>query len=138
MAAMQEDFFADTAMIGIASALPAYRFCWLLNNHFDINFVREPDMDVSLQVSADTQHHFPLYKFCRQASGASHSLYRLKSGKESLLPEAKQLDYLWLVQSNTPEADVQIYTRLLRDIPDVQLAQILATERLKNLNNLII
>jgi len=135
--AMQEDFFADTALIGIASALPAYRFCWLLNKHFDMQFRREPELDVCLQ-STGRQIYFPIFQYIPHLSGTKHLIYKLKNDKETLLPEAKQLDYLWMIQSNAPDSDAQTITQSLRDIPDIQLAQILATDKLKSLDHLII
>lgn len=135
--AMQEDFFADTALIGIASALPAYRFCWLLNKHFDMHFKREPELDVCLQ-STGRQIFFPIFQYIPHLSGTKYLVYKLKNDKETLLPEAKQLDYLWLIQSNTADADAQNITQNLRDISDIQLAQIISTDRLKSLDHLII
>lgn len=135
--AMQEDFFADTALIGIASALPAYRFCWLLNKHFDMHFRREPDLDVCLQ-STGRQLFFPIYQYLPHLSGTKHLIYKLKNDKETLLPEAKQLDYLWMIQSNTSDADAQNIMQNLRNIADIQLAQVLSVDRLKSLDHLII
>lgn len=136
--AMQEEFFADTALIGIASTLPGYQFCWTLNKQMDTNFVREPEMDVCLQSGKTKQHYFPIYVYCLPTNGMKYFLYKLKSDKEALLPEVKQLDYLWMVQSNSPEHDAQEIVNHLRDLPEVQLAQVLATDKLKNLNHLIV
>lgn len=138
MAAMQEEFFADTALIGIVSALPAYRFCWQLNSFLDMNFVRgEAEQDPVLIKSKHT-HHFPLYQYCMPVHGKTHVIYKLKSDKEHLLPEVKQLDYLWMLQSATPDADADFFIQHLRNIPDIQLAQILSFDRLKNLSHLIV
>jgi hypothetical protein len=136
--AMQEEFFADTALIGIVSTLPGYQFCWMLNKQLETNFVREPEMDVCVQSGKDQQHYFPIYQYNVPMSGSRYVLYKLKSQKESLLPEVKQLDYLWMVQSNSPENDAQNITQHLRDIPEVQLAQVISADRLKNLNHLIV
>lgn len=136
--AMQEEFFADTALIGIVSTLPGYQFCWTLNKQLETNFVREPEMDVCLQSGKTKQHYFPIYVYCLPMNGLKYILYKLKADKEALLPEVKQLDYLWMVQSNTPEREAQDIVHCLRDIPEVQLAQVLDPEKLKNLNHLIV
>lgn len=135
--AMQEDFFADTAMLGIATALPAYHLCWVLNRHFDLNFVRDADQDISTQKKED-QYYFPIYKYELPNSSHKYLLYKLKNGTESLLPETKQLDYLWLIQTANPEEDVNRIAVEIRNIPDVQLAQILVPGQLKSVNNLLI
>jgi hypothetical protein len=135
--AMQEDFFADTAMLGIATASPAYHLCWLLNRHFDINFIRDADLNISTQ-KKDDQYYFPIYKYDLPNSSHKYLLYKLKNGTESLLPEPRQLDYLWLIQTANPEEDAERIAREIRNIPDIQLAQILVPGQLKNVNNLLI
>jgi hypothetical protein len=138
MAAMQEDFFADSSLIGISSSLPIYRFCWLLNKSFALNFTRQPDFDIVLQTGKGKYHYFPVYQYCLPMDGYRHLLYKLKADKESLLPEIKQLDYLWMIQSGTAEKDAADITRQLRNIADIQLAQTLSHDRFKNLNSLFV
>ena len=135
--AMLDDFFSDTSIIGIASALPAYRFCSLLNKHFDLNFIREADLDICLQVNSEEQF-FAIYQYILPLNGGRYLLYRLKNDKDSLLPEIKQLDYLLLIQSFSPEEDGQFILQGLRGIPDVQLAQLLTRDKLKNANSLLV
>jgi len=137
MGAMQEDFFADTAMVGIVSAMQGYRFCWIINNYFNINFTRDPEQDITLQ-KKDNEFYFPVYSFIVANSSNKYLLYKLKNGNETLLPETKQLDYLWLIQTANPDEDAYKITQDLRNIPDVQLAQILAADQLKNIKNLIV
>jgi len=137
MGAMHDDFFADTALIGIVSSLPAYRFCWLLNKHFAIDLVREPDMDISKPGEEET-HYFPIYQYPEPSGSYVYTIYRLKSKEEVLLPEVKQLDYIWMIQSSSPDADANNITQNLREIPDIQLAQILQPDKLKNINNLMV
>lgn len=138
MAAMQEDFFSDSVLIGIVSALPAYRLCWTLNRRFTLQFCRETELDICLQRADGKLHYFNIYQYCVPLNGTRHLLYKLKHNKEVLLPEVKQLDYLWLVQSNTADEDATTYTQYLRDFPEVQMAQIITLDRLKNLSNLLV
>ncbi len=138
ISAMQEDFFADTSLVGIASALAGYRFCWLLNKHFEMNFTRQPDMDICIQPGGGEKKYFAVYQYSLPLSGGRYLLYKLKSDKECLLPEIKQLDFLLLVQSISPIENAHYFLKKLRDIPDVQLAQILDMDKLKNLNNLLV
>jgi hypothetical protein len=136
--AMEEDFFSDCALIGIVSALPAYKLCWKLNSKLDINFVREPELDILVQKSQTIQHYFPIYQYALPLSGCRHLLYKLKNEKEALLPEVKQLDYLWMIQSHEAAHEAHIAAQLLREITDIQLAQILDLDKLKNAGNLLV
>jgi len=135
--AMKDDFFADTAMLGIATALPAYHLCWLLNKHFDINFVRDPEQNISVQ-KKEGEFYFPIYKYDLPNSSHKYLLYKLKNGTESLLPETRQLDYLWLIQTANPEDDVERIAHEIKNITDIQLAQVLVPEQLKSVSNLLI
>lgn len=138
MAAMQEEFFADAALIGLVSTLPASRLCWLLNNRFDISFTRRPDMDICLQKSPSKQHYFSIYEYNIPLSETRYLLYKLKSSNEALLPELKQLDYLWMIQSSSAETDAATFTAWLRDMPEIQLAQTITPDRLKNISHLLL
>jgi hypothetical protein len=138
ISAMQEDFFADTTPIGIASALPGYSFCRLLNKHFAMNFMREPELDICIEAAGGEKKYFPVYQYALPLSGGRYLVYKLKNEKEALLPEIKQLDFLWLIQSISPEADAQFFLQKLRGMADVQLAQILAIDKLKNANYLLV
>ncbi len=137
MSAAQEKFFTDVALIGIVSALPGYHFCWLLNKHFEISFRRDPDQNIPMQ-KKDNQYYFPIYQHIFQNSSHKYLLYKLKNGNETLLPETKQLDYLWLIQTANPEEDACLLANELKNIPDIQLSQIIDPDQLKSLNNLIV
>jgi len=137
MTAMKDDFFAESAMIGIGTSMPGYHFCWALNNHFDINFIRDPEQNILLK-KKDSQYYFPIYYYTVPNSNHQYLLYKLKNGTESLLPETRQLDYLWLIQTANPEEDALLIANELRNIPDVQMATILAPEQLKSLSNLLV
>ncbi len=137
MAAMQEDFFADVAMLGIVTAVPGYHLCWLLNRYFDINFVREPDQNLPLQKKKN-QYYFPIYQYDFPNSNYKYLLYKLKNGSESLLPETRQLDYLWLIQTANPDEDADKIAAELKNIQEIQLAQLLIPGQLKSLNNLLL
>ncbi len=136
-AAMRDDFFDEAAFVGIVSAEPAYRFCWLLNNHFDINFIRDPEQNVSF-LKKENKFHFQVYQCHLPNSFHKYLLYKLKDGGESLLPEIRQMDYLWLIQTANSEADAARIAGELKNIPEVQLTQILSIGQLKSANNLLV
>ncbi len=139
---MVKEFFEETAMIGIVSAQPAYRFCWMINNHFDINFIREPSQDIYLhkkdKQKNENKYHFPIYQYDLPNSFYKYYLYKLKDGPVSLLPEKKQMDYLWLIKTAIPEDDILEIFNELGNIPDVQLSRILDWKKLEHPDNLLI
>lgn len=134
---MEEDFFSDAVFIGIASPFPAYRFCWLLNKHFDVEFKRNPDIDISVHTPKNGKQYFPVYQYAAPLNGAENILYRLRNQRQSLLTEIKGLDFLWMIRNTSEQGFVEETTRLLRTLPQVQLAQILLPRQLKNRNYLL-
>ncbi len=135
---MQDDFFSDTALIGIACSMLHHKFCWTLNNYFDIDLVREPELDIQIKSASGNEVFFPIYQYHFPVGGGRYLIYKLKNGDDFLLQEVKQLDYLWLVQGNNADASALDIIQKLRNLSDVQLAQLIAPERLKNLNHLLI
>jgi len=136
--AMQDDFFSDAALIGIVSALPAYRFCWLLNEHFDWQLKREGESDICLKTSQNISYYFALYRYHAKTSSNEYSLYQLKNNKQALLPELKQLDFILMIKCQDAETEAEIYIDALRKISEVQLAQIIKPEKLKNIDYLLV
>ncbi len=139
-ALMEEEFFEETSLIGIACALPAYRLCWVLNDLFDIEFTCETDMTISLTgKKGDELQYLPVYQYLLPNGVNRYLLYKLKADNNlSLLPEIGKMDYMWLVQTSDHEKDAaEIITRLKRS-PDIVLSQALERTQLKNLKNLLI
>ena len=137
MSAMQEDFFSESALIGIGTALPAYNLCWMLNNHFDTSFARDTEQTITLE-KKKIQFCFPVYSYDIPNTFNKYILYKLKCGAETLLPETRLLDYLWMVQTANPEEDALEILAELRQLNEIQLSLILDPTELKNLNNLLI
>lgn len=138
MSAVTEDFFSDTALIGIGSPLPAHKFCWTINRNLDLKFTREPEFDIEIRKGPEDIHFFSLYQYNIPYSSCSYLLYKLRSERKALLPEIKQLDYLWLVSGQSAELEVMEIADNLRNINGIQLAQIIDRDRIKNLNYLIL
>jgi len=126
----------NTAVISISSSLPSYRLCWLLNNELDINFIRKPELDICLRSTTGKKEYVPIYQSAL-LNGALYILYKLKGDENYFLPENKQADYLWMVQSTCINNDVKKLTNQLLSLPDVQPIEILQTNELKHFDELI-
>jgi hypothetical protein len=132
-AAMQDDFFADSFLLGIGSALPGYRFCQALNLAFDISLAREIDMDIEVVGKNKNENvFFPVYRYVAPIYGHTHLLYKIKNQTEVLFPEIRQLDYLWLIREVNANLDPAIYVEYVKKIPSVQLVVPLIYTQLKH------
>lgn len=137
MDAMEENFFSDTALIGIVSSLSSHRFCGAINKKIDTAFSRKTTSD-PLIVKGGLEYYFDFYEYPLPLNGGRYAIYKLKSGKEVLLPEVKQLDYLWLIECAGPEEEAERIMTLLRQLPEVQLAQIIPADKLKHSSYLLV
>lgn len=165
MGGVRESFFGEAAMIGISCPLPAHRFCWTVNRHFETNFRNVPESTICVAEDKGGKEvvnflggaqtdmfggapaaaapagrwYFPTYTYTVPHSSATHIIYQLKCGTRVLLPEVKHLDYLWLVQTAEPEHDAHTILLELRTAAFVQLAQDLTREQLKkSISNLLL
>ncbi len=141
LAWVEDDFFEGGALTGIASPLPPSRLCWTLNRAFDLQFVREPEQDLCMSTPARSEpslnYYFPVFQYQSIPEATCYTLYRLKTGQESLLPELLQMDYMWMLRSNTPEEDAELFVRGLRQLAEVQMAQVIEAHQLTNGANLV-
>ena len=46
---LNDDFFEDTRLLGISTALKNYQFCWQLNNMLGYNFRLNPEIEIHLR-----------------------------------------------------------------------------------------
>ena len=134
---MEEEFFEDTALVGIATALPAYKLCWMLNEFFEIDFMCEPEMTCPF-VKNNLVYHLPVFQYLLPNCSHRFILYKLKYFQVSMLPEIAQIDYLWLIQTATHKRDAQDIKDGLRKIPEITLSQVLELEDIKNIKNLLV
>ena len=132
-----ENFFEDSKLLGIVTTVKDYRFCWILNNILDINFRINHDFEIKLQ-RKQRQYFFSIYEYNEPNSTLCHYLYNNLHDGEYLLPEFKNLDFLWLMKNDTVTEEYlgQIKTMLL-NIPEVQLITELTNEKIKNKEYLI-
>lgn len=132
-----EHFFEGSKLLGIVTTVKDYRFCWNLNNMLGINFRINHDFEIKLERKG-RQYFFSVYEYHEPNSTLCHYLYNNLHDGEYLLPEFKNLDFLWLMKNDTITEEYlrQIKTMLLA-LPEVQLTTELTNEKIKNKEYLI-
>ncbi len=108
-------FFADASLVGIVAAVPACRFCWLINQHFKASFSNAPDDTIHMladkqgqqtprrkqlppqpslfgaigsdePMSAEVaEYRFPVFHYYVPHTSYRHLLYKLRNEEVSLL-----------------------------------------------------
>ncbi|MFT3902480.1 MAG: IPExxxVDY family protein [Niabella sp.] len=132
-----DEFFEDTKLLGIVTTVKDYRFCWNLNNLLDMDFRINHDIEIQ-RIKKKRTYFFSVYEYHEPNTSLCHYLYNNLFDGEFLLPEFKNLDFLWLMKDDmvTDEYLSQLIF-LLRDIPGVQLVTELTNEKIKNKEFLI-
>jgi hypothetical protein len=136
---LADEFFSDVQLIGIVSTLRGYKFCWSLNHHLSIDFRLHPDMEVQLE-KRKLLYYFNIYSFVDTDVNVSYLLYENESKGEYLVPEFKNLDYLWLIRSeeNDMAETKEKLLEKLRKLDIIQMATYIQIENIKSRENLII
>ena len=132
-----EEFFEGTKLLGIVTTVKDYRFCWNLNNMLGLDFRINHDIEINL-IRKKRKYFFAVYEYHEPNASLCHYLYNNLYDGEYLLPEFKNLDFLWLMKNDFVTTEyLEQLKLLLRDIPGVQLITELTNEKVKNKEYLI-
>jgi len=132
-----EDFFDSTHLIGIVSTARDYQVCWQINRHLFCDFRVNNSLEIRLTKS-HRSFHFTVFEFLEPTNSVSHYLYNNHCQAEFLLPELKNIDYVWMVKGDYYQLqDVKKLIEQLRSVAVVQLVSLLDIREIKNKMNLI-
>lgn len=134
---MEENFFDNTTLIGIGCVHEPHKIALLLNAYFGLELERKPELDIPLKHKSDVVY-FSVFEYCEQNTYTRHLLYHIKQWDHRLLPELRQLDYIWTIRSEDQEGLLDTYTSELGNLPGVQLSTILSLSHLKHEKHLIV
>ncbi|MFY0253260.1 IPExxxVDY family protein [Chitinophaga sp. 30R24] len=132
-----EDFFESAHLIGIASTARDYQLGWHINRQLHTNFRVNNYLEISLS-KKNRSFHFPVFEFHEPTNAVVHYIYNNHCQTEYLLPELKQIDFLWMVKGDYYQSeDVKKLLEELRLVPLIQLVSLLDIREIKNKMNLI-
>ena len=134
----QEDFFSDFVLIGITCTFNTEKFVWLLHKYLNIAFHRQLEMDVFISKSEDEQQYFPVFTYQAPLKSTEHVLYKQKEKTDFLLPEIKNVDYLWGMRVGDANNEASYLIPIIKQIPEIQFIQVLDPKKLKNKLNIVL
>lgn len=134
---LADDFFSDTRLIGIVCPLKDYQLCWTINQTFYFDFRKNNDIEIQLN-KKQRNYFFSVFEYREPHHSLVHYLYNNQYDGEYLLPEFRNLDYLWLLKGDlvSDETLAALITRI-KQIKQVQLVTELTNEKIKNKGHLI-
>lgn len=132
-----EDFFENTHLIGIASTARDYQLCWQINRQLHTNFRVNNLLEITLS-KKNRSFHFTVMEFHEPTNSVAHYFYNNHCQAEYLLPELKNIHFLWMIKGDYYQTDdIKKLLEQLRLVPLVQLVSLLDTREIKNKMNLI-
>ncbi|HVZ25035.1 MAG TPA: IPExxxVDY family protein [Sediminibacterium sp.] len=134
---LNEDFFADTRLLGITAPLRNYQFCLQLNTLLGFDFRMNTDIEIHLR-RKNRSYYFSVYQSKEENSFLSHYLYHNQFDGEYLLPEFRHMDFLWLMKGDLVDHEkCNWIIQAVRSISGVQLVAELTNEQIKNKGNMV-
>ncbi len=132
-----DEFFEETRLLGIVASIKDYKFCWHLNQMLQFDFRINNGLEIQLN-KKDRNYFFSIYEYIEKGGTIKHYLYNNQFDGEYLLPEFKNLDFLWLIKDDImKDEEVAILINSIRSIPSVQLVTEMTNEKTKNKQHLI-
>lgn len=131
-------FFADTRLLGIVAPIEQYKFCWHLNNLTNFQFRINNDLEIPM-IKKERKYFFSIYTYREAKSLCEHYLYNNQQDGEFLLPEFRNLDFLWLIRDEYIDGkDLSGLIDAVKSIPNVQMVTELDQTKIRNKQNLIL
>ncbi len=134
---MVEEFFDGTRLLGIVAPIKSYQFCWLLNQHLQIDFRINHDIEIQLE-KKKRKYFFSIYEYNEPNSSRTHFLYINQFDGEYLLPEFKHLDFLWLLKGDfTSNQELLQLQQSIKTISGLQLVLELTADKIRHKGHLV-
>lgn len=127
----------DFKVWGINSSIEDYRLCQFLNHHLNWQLKRVEDIEFySSQIKG--VKHFNAYKYTNDRDYYTVELIQNKNSGNTLIPELKNIDYLFLMKGEDDYFDLDTFIKSLSETNGVQSVLPIELSLLKSKNNLLI
>lgn len=134
---LEDDFFNDIRLIGISSALQCFELCLQLNKKMGYNFKLNPNIQLEY-FKNKRKYYFKVYQSNDTKNQTKHYLYVNVDDGQYLMPEIKNVDYIFMIKSNI--TNNEHFKNILQNIKSfsfIQLAFEIYKKQLKNPSNLM-
>ena len=126
----------DFLIWGINSNAEDYRLCWYLNHYLDWKLKRVDDIEFPNKKTKEFLH-FNAYQYKNEIDFYTLELIQNKKNGNILIPELKDIDFLFLLNGEVTYFEMDEFTNLLSKIPGVQSAIQIDVNTLKSKHNLL-
>ncbi|HNR49441.1 MAG TPA: IPExxxVDY family protein [Bacteroidia bacterium] len=132
---LEADYEYDFLMAGVICSYKDYRFCYELNEAFDLAFKRQEDYKLYLGKPGATA----LFSFyvAEDRYGIKYYVLSNKSVHATLIPEKPAFDYFFIVKNYGARFDFPLVIKKIKDIQMVTAIAELDPLELKSSDNLL-
>ncbi len=123
-------------LIGISCHFKDYRFTHLLNKELGFSFAKETDMSVYIAGRKDPSG-FSFYQFRDEDNFLHFSLISNRSEEFVLVPEARQVDFILVVEGELKKNRLNMLLKGISSIQNVLMAYEIKMAAVKNIENLL-
>lgn len=126
----------DFGLIGVVTPIKYYKLAHLINNELGVSFERVDDLEIDF-IKARTNVHFPCYINRLPDDYLELKLLANKVNSQHLLPELKEIDYLFVVKGKPEFYNLADYVKSINQIELVVTAFKIDVEKISAIHRLI-
>ena len=130
------DFFNDYLLVGIASQLKEYKFCFHLNTLLGTDFIKLKDL-IFQSPNRTRDAQFSVFKAGTEDDKNQFFVFSNKNLQNVLLPEISRFDYLIQIFGKYEPEDVAILMQGIRNFPNVVMTAVIPLNKVKSKDRLI-
>jgi hypothetical protein len=134
---LAEMFFEDVHLFGIMASIKSYQFVWHINKQLGYSFRLNNDLEIERR-NKSRSFFFSIYEYRIPLTSMSYYIYHNQNDGEFLLPELKNLDFLWMIKGDDISSqDISSLQQTIKSLPNVLLVNEVASDKIKNKQHLI-
>lgn len=130
------EFKFDFRLIGIATTLKEYRFCFFLNELLGCDFVKLKDQNVESKDRSSTQT-FSVFKGTSANRKSTFFVFSNKNSGQFLLPELNEFDFLLMIRGEMEDEELLNLNEGVSRLNQVLLCSVIPPKKIKNLNRIV-
>lgn len=133
---MTSGFFEDARIIGIVAPMKDYQFTWNVNTSMLIDFRINPEIEIVLS-RKNRDYFFSVFEYIDPVGNQAHYLYNNQYDGEYLLPEFRNMDFLWLVKGAHHQQLIEALVDAVRLLPITQLVTEISCDKIIHKSHLV-
>ncbi len=133
---LEIEYDYNFVLIGISSHEKDYRICWALNNKLSLELIKTDALEIK-DKKQEEPSAFSLFICERPDEFMEYLIIANRSEKGLLIPEQKQMDYLFVIKGEIEEEKIQELINKIKEINFVLTAVRIDPSILKSKQNLI-